>query len=349
VSALCRYQSEENVQPPEFALQLCAYVSTAAKTTAFAPTETDRITAYIGAALPSILNPAVQRLDRMTQGDRINDEDLYRTTDLCRDALTIAIVFSIDTVVEQAVQLLRLFPPDQARGVGPLARQTSPLREVASHLLGSLSPDKLYSYWYALGSPGRTARRDLLPVLDYLQDAGATPYLVRLFERRSQWADGEMVGWFVVRAFKRIRDRRALPALRRVVSMEKSPMFVISGSQASPELIREARRAIEAIEYGRVPEARSQLLRASQPPIDQLLHPAQSDAGSLLRPSHRDETDLVRPADLSADQLVRPASAPVEDLLRPHYEPLANQPGELLRWSKEPENPFENFNPAESF
>ena len=285
----------------------------------------------------------------MTGSEQIVDEELYRETDLCRDVITLANQFAIDTVIEHAVRLLRLFPPDQARGVGPLARQTGPLREVTARFLGSLSPDKLYNYWYALGSPARTARRDLLPVLDYLQGEGATPYLVRLFERRGQWEDGEMVGWFVVRAFKRIRDRRALPALRRVVSMEKSPMPVASSSQASPELIREALRAIEAIEYGRAPAERDQLLRACQPPVDHLLHPARPDTDKLLRPSQLDDTDLVRPTDPRSDQLLRPSSAPAGDLLRPAQEQPVNEHDGLLRWSTEPENPFENFKPLESF
>ena len=349
INVLCRYLPDESRQPPVFAAQLSAHLGREAMANALAPADAARITNCIGAALPSILNPAVQKLQVIIDGGEANEDDLYRTTDLCRDALTIAARFMIDTVVDQAVRLLRVFPPDQARGVGPLARETGPLREAASHLLGALSPDKLYGYWYALGSPGRTARRDLLPVLDYLQDPSATPYLVRLFERRGQWADSEMVGWFVVRAFKRIRDRRALPALRRVVSLEKSPMLAVPGSQASPDLIREARRAIEAIEYGRATGERSQLLRAAQPPVDHLLHPAQPGHHDLLRPSQRDEQDLIRPADPAADHLVRPASAPTGELLRLVEERRENGGDTLVRWSNEPENPFENFDPRAAF
>ena len=51
-----------------------------------------------------------------------DDDGLYRETDVCRDGLMISTCFEFATVVDSTVQILRLFPPDLARGVGPLAR-----------------------------------------------------------------------------------------------------------------------------------------------------------------------------------------------------------------------------------
>src|ERR1041384_8239486 len=50
--------------------------------------------------------------------------------------------------------------------------------------------DALYAFWYALGSPDTPSRHNLLQVLDYLTDARAVPYLIRLLERRTVWTDG---------------------------------------------------------------------------------------------------------------------------------------------------------------
>jgi hypothetical protein len=350
ISALCRYQPEEGQPYPAFALRLSGQLAAPSVDRATPPTPEALATA-LGETTLAIMNVALQQIKlkqiklkqikSMPAATDAPDEDgLYLETDVCRDALVIAQCFQLTAVVEPTVQILRLFPPDLARGAGPLARQTGPLRESAAHLLGSLSPDALYAFWYALGSPDKNARQDLLPVLDYLNDLRATPYLVRLFERRSQWSDAEMVGWFAVRAFKRIRDRRALAALRRVISAADGGSAVAMTTVTSPDLVREVRRAIEAIQYGHSGGAKEELLRGSQPPTTE-----------LLRSSAQGEADLVRPADPRAYELLRGAPTPTDHLLHAvdALPPNGRDRTELIRAHNEPTNPFENFNPAAEF
>ena len=352
VRTVCRSRTDDVERASDFAERMVAcirFVYTGDKPVSVIDREDGAAHGHdmIGTALARIIAPAVQKLRLTLDGEAATEDDLYNETDLCRDTLTMANYFIIDTVVAHAVTLLRLFPPVQSGGTGPLARQTCPLRDAASRLLGAISPDKLYEYWYALGSPEPTARRDLLPVVDYINDPMAIPYLVRLFERRGQWVDGEMVGWFVVRALKRIRDRRALPALRRVVNMDTSMMLVDPASYVSPDLIREVRLAIEAIEYERSVSERGQLLRGSQPPVHQLVRAAPSGVGGdLVRPSYPGEEDLVRPANPESDYLLRPV-ADTGQLLHVAQMPDGDSAdrSDLLRWSTQASNPFDNFDP----
>src|SRR5262249_19021187 len=131
-------------------------------------------------------------------------------------ALALARLLSAEEAAEPCVRLLRLLPSAAPNTPLLSIRQIGDLRDAACAVLGNLSPDALFPLWSALGGPEAMIRQDLLPVLDYLHDARALPYLIRLSERRSQWTDGEIVGWFLVRAFERIGDRGALPALRRI-------------------------------------------------------------------------------------------------------------------------------------
>lgn len=351
-SVLCGYLPDEIQAIPEFAARLSRRLAAHAGTDDLMPTDANTIASELGKTVAEIVRIALQRLRVIIDDAGTPDvEGLYLETDVCRDGLILSTCFGFPSAVDSSVQILRLFPPDMARDAGPLARQTGPLREAASHLLGALSADALYPYWYALGSPDRIARRDLLPVLDYINDVQATPYLVRLFERRGQWSDGEMVGWFAVRAFKRIRDRRALPALRRVVSVESSQMLAGTAGRTSPDLLREVKRAIEAIEYGRSSTARDELLRASHAPSHELLHPSEPPTMNLLRPSQQPEEDLIRPADPQAHELLRGSRAPMDSLLRAAEQltSAARDHAQLLRGDVEPANPFENFDPLAGF
>jgi hypothetical protein len=340
-SILCRYLPEPEQPFPEAALRLSRqYVAPRIEepTTAVA---VDTLLAALNNAVRVILDIAIQALRAMLAGNAVgNSDSLYLETDVCRDCLLIAHGFHLPQIVEPTVQILRLFHPDLARDTGPLARQTGPLREAASHLLGALSPDDLYAYWYALGSPDKSARRDLLPVLDYLNDTRATPYLIRLFERRSQWSDGEMVGWFAVRAFKRLHDRRALPALRRLLSAVEAGHQAAMTPHTGPDLVREVRRTIEAIQYGRSGGAKEELLRPSQAPVD-----------NLLRSSSQSHLDLGRSADPQAQELLRSSPAPQDNLLRPVDTAISStqELSHLLRPDPEPDNPFENFDPHAEF
>jgi len=102
------------------------------------PAASGALFAPLGDATLAILQVALQRLRSMLAEGTADEDSLYLETDACRDGLVIAHCFQLAAVVEPAVQILRLFPPDLARGVGPLARQTGPLRQAASTLLGQL-------------------------------------------------------------------------------------------------------------------------------------------------------------------------------------------------------------------
>ncbi len=205
---------------------------------------------------------------------------LYVETDVCHAALRLAPRLKSPALVEATLRLLRMFPPDLARETGPFGRQTPELRSLASLYLAALSPDDLYPLWVGLNGSDANLRQSLLPVLDYLNDPRVVSYLIKMLERHSQWADGDLAAWAAVRALQRLRDRRALPVLRRLVAMSERAAATASPTRATsalnPALIQAARRAIESIEHQRQPKEHSFLLRPSQPDTTRLLRPAES-------------------------------------------------------------------------
>ncbi len=217
--------------------------------------------------------------------------------EVCLSLLKTVRLVALSEAVEGCVRVLRLFRMETARGQSALSRPTTLLRDAACRALGAISPDALFLLWYTLGSPDTQVRSNLLPVLDYLRDPRAAPYLLRLLERRGQWADSEIVGWFVVRAFEHLGDRRALPALRSLThtgenSSESSPEHFVP---VSVELAREARRVISSIERGRGWRDRLHLLRPADAPAELLLQPASfipdEDTDELLRPIAEEEEE----------------------------------------------------------
>ena len=207
-------------EAPVFAVRLCARLNATPVDPLDLPTvlpatpKGDHLRQWAEQTLAAILNDALNAVKLfLRQTPRPDDETTYRETDVCRDALRLAMRLHSPALVEAGMRLLRLFTPDMTRETGPLGRQTSELRALASQLLAGLSPDDLYPFWVALSGPESAVRRDLLPALDYFNDTRAVPYLLKLLERRVQWSDGDLVGWAAVRALQRIGDRRALPAL----------------------------------------------------------------------------------------------------------------------------------------
>ncbi len=251
------------------------------------------------ALIPSSLaiNPAAE----------IAQKRLTVQADICLDALRMCRTLRLTAAVEPCVKMLQLLPPERVREAGAIGRHTDLLRESASRTLAALPPDAIYAFWVALGGPDGSARRNLLPALDYFDDQGCIRYLEKLLERAGQWSDGVVVGWFVVRAFHRLGDRRALPALRRIATEQsgKASDMPWLRYRNSPELAHEARRAIQAIEYGK--NRRGTGI---------------SDRDLLLRPSHIASEELLRPADETRQpgglfrHLLRPAErqAPGSDL-----------------------------------
>jgi hypothetical protein len=281
-------------EAPVFAERLCARLNTTPADPLALPATPngDHLRQWAGQTLAALLNDALNAVKLfLRQTPRPDDETTYRETDICRDALRLATRLHSPEMVEAGMRLLRLFTPDLARETGPLGRQTPELRALASQLLASLSPDDLYPFWVALSGPESASRRDLLPALDYFNDSRAVPYLLKLLERRVQWSDGDLVGWATVRALQRIGDRRALPALRRLVSAHDRATLTLAPDCRTPvislQLMQAARNAIETIEHGRASPERNFLLRPSLPDAKNLLHPA-SDA-------NREQTDLLRP------------------------------------------------------
>ncbi|HZP83374.1 MAG TPA: hypothetical protein VFB21_17150 [Chthonomonadaceae bacterium] len=299
--ALCDYPPQaEKEAIPLSVLRLCARLNHAAPESDLPPPPpAAERRAWAGKAVAAVLTGALDTLKAAlrapseAQGERLSQE-----TEVCRDALFLARVLAVEETVAPCVRLLRLLPADIVRETGPVARQTTALREAAARALGAVSPDALLPFWGEFCIQGQVARRDLLPVLDYLNDPRAVPYLMHLLERRTQWEDGEMVGWFVVRAFERIGDRRALPPLRRLAAGGGTPWQQAMRRRRSepppgisPELAREARRVLQALEQGRNRRDRDVLLRPATPRSDALLRPAadSSDAPDgqgkqLLRP-----------------------------------------------------------------
>lgn len=293
-------------EAPAFAVQLCIRLETSPHDPLAVPilvtppsTQTGTSHAWAEEIVVAILTDTLTTLKQYLNQERPPDDEIvYRETDTCRDALRLGARLKAPALVEPAIRLLRLFTPDIARHPGALGRQTPELRSLAGLLLASLPPDDLYPLWVALGGPNAEARRDLIPVLDDLQDPRAIPYLSRLLERHPQWPDGNLLGWAVVRTFQRMGDNRALPVLRRLVweasVWEANPRPNTSAltshlPQASPELVRAARNAIEAIEHKRPSADRNYLLRPSQPQNQDLLHPLNehpdttTDPAELLR------------------------------------------------------------------
>ncbi len=315
--ALCGYPAlPEKADVPLCVSRLCTRLSRAQSDDdlPLPPPAAERI-AWAGQAVTAVLTDSLDILKAALRGQVASDAPLFRSeADVCLDALRLAKPLQFPGVAEPCVRLLRFLPPDlqnveagetlPSSGIRasipalPLARQAALLRDAASQALGAIAADSLTVLWDALNSPQTEVRQSLLPTLDYLNDLRAIPYLIQLLERRAQWPDGEMVGWFVVRACERIGDRRALPALRRLAagsSRPSLPFFPWRRAEpqtgSSPELIREAARVVQALERGR---------------------PDRRDRDALLRPSKVQNTELLLPAtdhpddDSARQQLLRP-------------------------------------------
>ena len=275
----------------DFARRLCVSLEQAGDTEDLRPPPAfDTMMTWVGNAGTGLLREAIEGLSislipapaEIEHTAEIAQKRLYVQADICLDALRMCRTLGLTAAVDSCVKILRLFPPERVRETGAIGRCTSLLRESASRTLAAFSPDAIYAYWVALGGPDGSARQNLLPALDYFDNQGCIRYLEKLLERAGQWSDGVVVGWFVVRAFHRLGDRRALPALRRIVAEQSTTASLVPWLRyrTSPELAHEARRAIQAIEYG-----------------ENRLGTGKSDRDSLLRPSHLASEELLRPAD----------------------------------------------------
>ncbi len=287
-------------EAPCFAARLCYRVQTTGGDPLAAPPSTPlllpkgaKLREWAEQAIAAIFTDALNTIKlSLRQAYQPREDALQRETDTCQSTLRLACRLKSPALVEPTLRLLRLFTPDRTREPGALARQTPELRSLAALYLAALSPDDLLPLWTALNVADAAPRRDLMPILDYFNDARAVPYLIKMLEKYAQWPDADMVGWTTVRALQRLRDRRALPVLRRLVAaLERTAVSSSTRAQSgsNPALAQAARRAIEAIAHQRPPAERSFLLRpSSHPDAAHLLRPAQTttdtDATELLRP-----------------------------------------------------------------
>ena len=214
------------------------------------------LNAWAAIALNSALHETLNVLHAATQANARPDEaEIKREVEICRDLLKVIRWMGQPACLDPCVRLLKMFPADLGRRVSAAARQTTVLRESASQAVGAMPPDSIPSFWTLLGSAESRARRDLMPALDYITDVRAIPHLVTLLKKRKTWADGEMLGWFIVRSFGRIGSRKALPALHQISSEEETSGLGLS---------QEARRVIQAIEDGKATRERNELLRPAE-------------------------------------------------------------------------------------
>jgi hypothetical protein len=294
--ALCNYApSLEKADAPLFVARLCRRIEpTPLRDDLPLPPATTTWTAWAGGMVAEVLSDALDVLTLALGAESPAREPTATELRVCQEALTLAWLLRERATVAPCLRLLRLLPPETAQKLPALSRVVTRLREAASRLLAAFEPELLAAFWTALRDRSAEYRRALLPVLDYVTDARALPELTRLLESRMDWPDGELVGWYVIRAVERIGDRRAIPALRRVATNSESLLGRREAwrSRTSPELILEARRILEALENGaRSPEARA-LLRPAAEPSQQLLRPAVFDSApeasaELLHPIDR--------------------------------------------------------------
>ena len=298
--ALCDYSPETGqAEAPILVGRLAARLNRNASTEDLPPPPVPaQLHAWAERSVAAVLVETLDRLKAASLAAETPPAFVQQEAALCLESLTLARLLAAESSAESCVRLLRLFPAVPPRIPLIPIRLMNDLREAACSVLGTLSPDVLFSLWTALGGPEVALRQDLLPALDYLTDARALPYLSRLLERRTQWTDGELVGWFVVRAFERIGDRRALPALRKIAARSGALRSLLPALRSleraeagtSPELAREALRVLQAIETGEKKKERNILLRPAQKPARDLLRPVaetppdRAAADSLLRP-----------------------------------------------------------------
>jgi hypothetical protein len=285
---------------PECAVRFCAKLRPPETEILPTPPDSDALQQWVGEATGAVLQGSLDTLKWILRAPSENSATLRQEVQVCRDALLLAQNLRLPEVVEPCLRILRLFPADLGRRAGPFASQTTLLRELACCTLAALPPNELALFWENLSSDHSASRVDLLPVLDYLNDVRALPYLIALLEKRGDWADREMVGWAVVRAFEHVGDRKAGDALREIIA-SASPQREASAKRAIPtsaELAREAHRVLEAIERNKNMQQGHVLLR-----------PARSPGSGLLRPADRIPEEAAR---LSED-LLRARGNPDDD------------------------------------
>ena len=250
------------------------------------PPDTSGLNLWAANALNGALRETLNGLNAATQPNARPDEaEIKREVEICRDLLKVIQWTGFSDCLEPCVRLLKMFPSDLGRRVSAAARQTTVLRESASQAIGAMPPDAIMPFWNLLGGTEPRARRDLMPALDYIADVRAIPHLIALLEKRKTWADGEMLGWFIVRSFGRIGSRKALPALQEISREEETSGLGLS---------QEARRVIQAIEDGRATRERNELLRPAERSDAALLRAASAPSSES---NPRDRAELLRPGE----------------------------------------------------
>ncbi len=245
------------------------------------PPNADELTAWAANALKAALNETLNRLNAASQpNSRPAEGERARETETCLDLLQCARRMASPDCLDACFRLLKMSSEDGGMGnAAPL--QANPLREAAARTIADLPPDSLIPLWNRLGGADSHRIRDCLPVLNYFTDDRAIPRLITVLESRKPETDSESVDLAILRTFGRIGSRKALPALKRIVSEG-----VEQEANGESERTREARRIIQTIESGKSGHDRSELLRPAANSNDALLRPAASfKSAELLRPA----------------------------------------------------------------
>ena len=281
-------------EAPPFAARLCARLAAAASdplADADLPLATPHnapmrawAETTVAALLTDALNTA-QLLLRAAPGPDM--PTLEREAEVCHAVLRLAALVSTPPLTNACLRVLRVFPPGLARQASSLGQLAADLREHACLHLAALPPDLLAPFWSVLGASDVSACDRLLPLLDFMQNTSAVPYLLALLERPAVARDNVRVALAVVRALHRLGDHRALPALRRFVKDRQGDKG--TWRQGEEELMREVKQALLDIEHDRAAPEKRFLLRPALRGLSDLLRP-------LGKPPDRDDgrADLLR-------------------------------------------------------
>ncbi len=296
---------------PPFAVRLCARLAAPDGDPVtlvggpLVPPQRARMRIWAETAVPALLTDALNTLQMLLRPtSRPNDPALEREVGVCHAALRLAPCLPTPALTNACLRVLRVLPPARTRETSPLGQIAADLREHACLCLAARPPLELAAFWSALSASDPAQSRDLLPLLDFVRDTRAVPYLLALLVRPALARDNTPVALSVVHALHRLRDRQALPVLRRLLrdkekdgeTRRRGDKETRKGSlepavESDPaELIEALRQALVDIEHDRAAPERMFLLRPALRVFSDLLHP-------LTRPPAADDdgrADLLR-------------------------------------------------------
>ena len=308
-------QSGKSETPP-FAARICARLTApdadplALASGPLVPPQRAQLRTWAETTVAALLTDALNTLQLLLRPtSRPDAPALEREVEVCHAALRLTPYLPTPTLNNACLRVLRVVSLTRAREISPLGQMAAELREHVCLCLAARPPEELAAFWIGLGAFDPTASRDLLPLLDFMRDTRTVPHLLALLARPALARENDPVALAVVRALHRLRDRRALPVLRRLLKdrereeekrkrgkeergreeTREGPAGTALGDDA-PELMKALRQALYDIEHDRPAPERMFLLRPAMPVVSDLLHP-------VARPPATDDdgrADLLR-------------------------------------------------------